>query len=245
MQKLHTGMNISSDNSARNNFTGRCAPVRDAQWVCHVISANLPHISTTRANVPYRYIAENRLAAPPLIRRLTIWRQKIIEKLNYLREGYQNDWADSYDVIKGIITQLEQEKLGNCYENAHVAETILKMNGIKNASCAGIKAGLEDVDHLVCVFNTDNSPVTRKIKKNTIIVDPWLGISDFAENIFLKYKNMYRNYLKISGNEKLRLGDLEEFRLTGCDLEKLREEYPQFIFKSKRAFAAASENSQK
>ncbi len=41
------------------NFTGRCVQVRDAQWVCHTINSNFPHLSSTR----YHHASANLIRA--------------------------------------------------------------------------------------------------------------------------------------------------------------------------------------
>lgn len=216
------------------SFSGRCVQIRDAQWVCHSISSNLPHISTTKMRVMYDDVDQQILKKDPAsIKRMTVWRYNIINKLNDARENYQARWHESYNIFRKTVEQLQKAKLGNCAEDANVAAVILKMNGVKNACCAGVRSGYRQIDHEVCVFNTDNSEFKGTITGKTVIIDPWLGIADFASNVFLKYKNMYRKHLNISDKEPLRLGDIEQFELTSQDIADLRKEFPQFIFKSK------------
>jgi len=226
-------MKVQSCNYPQYAFTGRCVQVRDAQWVCHTISSTLPHVSTTKIDVMYFDVTKKQLVRPDLVRKLTTWRHYIINKLNDLREEYFQYKLSANSIANGVINQLKEERMGNCHENANVAEVILKMNGIENSGCVTLKTDTNNIDHVVCVFNADNSPISINPGKKTIIIDPWLGEADFASNMFLRYKNLYHQYFKLFGHDKFGFNSLNSFKLKPADIAELREEYPQFVFKSK------------
>lgn len=126
-------------------------------------------------------------------------------------------------------------KIGNCYEDALSAELVLKINGINNAKTMALSQKDKILDHALCVFNKDGSNFDGKIKKgNTIIIDPWFGKADFAENMFIYYKNHAGKYIDMYKDSELSLKTLcENIPITSSELENFRKEYPQFIFHNK------------
>ncbi len=232
------------------SFNGRCAQVKDAQWVCHIVNSIYPHISTTRfspqlytlklknAEVYNRYllkepffIADLKSLKELLIASLFDWQQKMVEKITKVRKVWIAAAKNDYGRINNLISQLKYEKLGNCGEDAMLAQAILKINGIDNVYTAALKVNDTEIDHSVCVFNRDGSPLNRKISKKTIIIDPWLGTADFASNMFLKYKNLCKNYFfKIKDDSRLELSNIKSLNLSGEELLLLSLKYDEFIF---------------
>lgn len=139
--------------------------------------------------------------------------------------------------IYNILRMLEECHLGNCSENAKLAELILRMNGIENACTALLKSGNTTIDHLVCVFNKDGSRFRKKITNSTIIIDPWAQKADFAKNMMIYYKNMMSkslNYIQSSKNIhpdiNISLEKYERMAFSQRQLEEFRKTYPQFLF---------------
>lgn len=102
----------------------------------------------------------------------------------------------------------------------------MKLNGVKNAKIANVIHSDDYIDHCVCVFNRDGSEFDGIIKNNqTIIIDAWAGICDFANNIFKKYDTIFN--LKNSG--KYTLSNLENLELTNSQLSNFRSDFPNLI----------------
>ena len=125
----------------------------------------------------------------------------------------------------------------NCQENAMLAEFVLKLNGIKNAQTCNLfkkqVLPLEPGLHSVCVFNLDGSPFNEKIINNkTIIIDPWIGKADFANNMLNYYKNNCENLLVIDGKNEIKSFSFDRVFLSDADIEKYKTEFPQLIFRS-------------
>ena len=57
--------------------------------------------------------------------------------------------------------------------------------------------------HTVCAFNRDGSVCNQIENNNTIIVDSWCGMVDFANNMIHNYKNMFQEHFKIPKNKKI------------------------------------------
>lgn len=89
-----------------------------------------------------------------------------------------------------IINSLKNRKLGNSYEEAMLASTIGRINGQKNIYSAII----DGLKHSVC-FITDKAVQDGKSlvlkDKEAIIIDPQLGITDYADNYYKKLKEIF------------------------------------------------------
>ena len=249
-------MNINCANNTNLYFQGRCVQIRDSQWVIHTIKTKFPHTSTSlfkpvcnkwlgdRPLLPKENLSKN------LIKNFIYEQEQYINKLKYIK-NFQNKIDDIrsiyYDDIRKInifqiIDLLKNSKIGNCMENAKMAELILKMNGIKNSFCAILTSKNYTVDHMVCAFNKDGSKFDGKIKNSTIIIDPWAQKTDFASNMLKYYKNMMHNHLcyldfngmiTIDPEATLELKYHNELKLTQNQLTKLKKQYPELIFHSK------------
>ena len=241
-------------NSVQNNFntsfTGRCSHIKTAQNVCHLVNVNFPHISTTRLeplvehvrrenvdlyqrfldyNPAKGYFLKFNNSFEKKIIGIFIWYRNMVERLNYARS---NDYFIK-DLGKyfSVLSQLRCYQLGNCYETAKISEMIMKMNGYKNACVAYLKCDESPVDHVVCVFNRDGSNVDKIINNKTIIIDPWFGCADFANNMFKKYKNMLSEYFYFRPNVKFNLRNIESTQLTKEENDLLKQKYQELNFK--------------
>jgi hypothetical protein len=134
--------------------------------------------------------------------------------------------------IESALKLLKEHELGNCYENALVAELILKMNGVKNARTLYIKNG-DKIEHAVCVFNKDGSEFKEIINNKTIMIDPWAQKADYANNMFVYLKNNFGHNLVFDSKNKSNLEVHDFVKLTPTDTEKFKKRYPSFVFNSK------------
>lgn len=147
------------------------------------------------------------------------------------------DLNDAY----GYLYQIKELHCGNCFENAVLAELILKLNGINNACTTELREYDADkpcarfkIDHVVCAFNDDGSKVD-KVSKKTILIDPWLGKADYAENMKLFYKSIGNKYFGLhlenptiafsTPKEEIKIKDKERLEILAL--------YPELEFKSK------------
>ena len=248
----HVYFYMDSVNIINNNFSfkGRCPHIKDAQWVCHVVNTAYPHVSTTKFKVPIykikmenldiynRFLSENpfHISIPVNFRELKLvtifdWQRRLIDKLNRVRKEWQIPCRSDSRFINNIIGQLKNSKIGNCGEDAMFAEAILKINGVDNACTAGLKADNLNIDHSVCVFNRDGSMFDGKVTRNTIVIDPWLGAADFASNMFLRYKNMCKQYFpRIKDDSKIGFRDIKILDLSGEEALLLALRHDKLMF---------------
>lgn len=224
------------------NFTGRCPAIKTGQWASHCVNAFMPHESVTRyaplvestrvrtkMNPSYsgtfQLYPDNVLA---IINKLRIMNEKIYDA----RETFVTTPLDgTYNYAVSAIKQLFSTRLGNCHENAKAAEAILRANGVKNPATAPLYMGGHPLDHVVCVFNRDGSKVKTIENNKTIIVDPWAGVVDFANNAMTKYKGIFKKLVVKDNDGKLTIPRITEHPMTPNDIRRFSENFPMFIQK--------------
>jgi len=257
-------MNINPNDKIA--YTGRCPQIKDAQWVCHIVRSDFPHFSSTRFSAPvYKYIMNNldlynstvnaslkrnfgsKTPEQQKLTRIFEWRRRSLQKYREIRDFRRYGCHTTGGSVNNILKQFENDRFGNCGEDAYVSAAILNINGIKNAYTAGLKVDNDVIDHAVCVFNKDGAPLTVKtfqfdgtpvgwkINRNTIIIDPWLDAADFASNMFVKYKNLCRKFFSnIKDNSKFELCNVKIMNLTGADKLLLSLEHKNLRYPSLR-----------
>ena len=249
-------------------FTSRSPQVRDADWVCRTINHNLPHFSSTKMQ-PFieNYLKRNaseinykgELGTLSEIYNFLSdiifqeGNQKLIDTIYSIKKmitkfGEKRLLANEIiatgtinDILYESMFLMLKEKLGNCTENAVIAELICKLNGLKNTTCAIVNKintkqenpKIEHLDHFVCVLNTDNSKFNGKINKKTIIIDPWLGKADFANNMEQFFRNECANFFELTEDDKFYYQTRELVNLSEDELIDFRNELDDFIFKNK------------
>ena len=252
-------MNIAKhDNNI--NFNARCVQIRDADWVCRAVSQNFPHFSTSKHQtriIKFLEQNKNNFIFDKQPKMLSDVYQILIDnkvsncenKIKKFLFGIKKTldfFADKRRLANGIMYEnklfealylLENFKLGNCSENAVLAEFVLKLNNIHNACCAAMYKkkynNFQDLDHAICVFNRDGKPFDGNITKNTIIVDPWVGKADFAKNMERFYRDNFSNYFNINKDETFAYERVETVNLPDFALAKLKDNYSNLIFKNK------------
>jgi hypothetical protein len=235
------------------NFTARCEQIRNAQKVCHNITSNFPHISSTKLaplvdklEDKYPKIFDKFLYANPnagnyikaqskseqKIINIFSWMERLISNIERERDFRHATSNNSFYKIRAIMSQLQNSKIGNCFEAANLSELLMRLNGEKNVYTANIKVGKFQVDHTVCFFNKDGKPFDGKINKKTIILDSWLNDVDFANNMLNKYRNIYKKYMFMPEKGKMSFSNVENLELSRKELNQLIKDFPQLKKKS-------------
>ena len=77
-----------------------------------------------------------------------------------------------------------------------------------------------------------NVSFTGKIINNkTIIVDPWLGVTDYANNYFAKYRNILREFMYIQKDDKISLGRVNQLGINDKELSLLTEKFKNLLIR--------------
>lgn len=229
-------MQISKINSQNQTFTAKNQLVRDADWVMRKARYEFPHISTTR------------ILHCGFGNKLNLYKNfygYILDKSGYIKtlRDLRHLANSNFKFIKIVLSNIKDDCVGNCYEEATLAELILRMNGIKNCVRAEIYTnnGKKSLDHCVLLIDKHpNTPIYDPHK--VVIIDPWIGVADWADKIFSIYKNQYFNYFRVKHDGLFQLKLKNNLKLTNEEIEFFKKKYPQLLYhenpKSDRKFMA-------
>lgn len=166
-------------------FQGNRQILKSAQILESKARNTYPHISTSRIRKQIGYDSPDPDFFIKLKKNFKNTRQKMCE---------------SEDLYTSVIYALSRGKIGNCTEDAFFTEIIGKINGQNNIYTAniGLSENYENTQYLnhVVAFITNKPVKSRKNffckNREAIIIDPWLGVTDFAGSYFAKLKSVYR-----------------------------------------------------
>ena len=186
-------------------------------------------IKSTKNNNTFTYFVDK------ILFRSKRFSQKDIKILKYISNqfyelGNCRRKCAKVDAPFNTLKILEEYKKGNCYENAILAELIMKLNGIDYAKTIYLKDKNGNPQHAVCIFNRDGSKFEKIINNKSIIIDPWIGKTDFANNMIIYYNNMLSNNFLIEPKTEFEI--INDFNLLPCDKIRLKQKYPQLVFNS-------------
>ena len=107
---------------------------------------------------------------------------------------------ESGDFYTAMLFSLREGKVGNCTEDAMLAELLGKINGQTNIYTGNIALSRDgknvgSLNHVVAFITekaVKNNEKNFFKNKDAIIIDPWLGVTDYAGNYFNKLKSIYR-----------------------------------------------------
>lgn len=176
-------------------FQGRQQALKNADMIGRKVSGTYPHISGSKLCLRYcdaHHIQKNSLQPlPKFIEKVVVTINKYRSKINHSRYYYS-----------AMVNEVKKKKVGNCFEDAMLAELIGHINGQDNIHIGNLFVKKQRVkktkalDHAVAFItdkNINNNNEYKFKNKEAIIIDPWLNIVDFAGNYFTKLKNQYRN----------------------------------------------------
>ena len=244
------------------SFKSRNHAIRQADRITRFANSVYPHVSESKIKKSVEH--QQAIKYPDNIcYKLGNFKLKKSMELDNLRYKH----GQGIDLFRDIINMLKQHKIGNCYESAVVAQIIGKINGINNIYPAKIFFNKNNskyqtqLDHVVAII-TDKSfqPEGYYNFKNNdaIIVDPWLGITEYAGDYINKLRTSFVNIFPAIPDSKYLFkslrnitNTLEEFNqkrknmfkpdfsfklhtdelLSLQDAETLKKEYPELIFK--------------
>ena len=245
------------------SFKSRNPAIINADRITRAVNSVYPHISESKSKV---FINEKLLYMDfdsKLSAKLRELKIKNAVKLTAL----QFKMTSGMELFKNIILALKNHKIGNCYESARLAEIIAKINGQENIypmkmfiarNCSG--ADLE-LGHVVSVIT--NKQIESKEKytlknKDAIIIDPWLGITEFAGKYLEKLRHDFGYHFEYMPDSSFSMNliarntkNLKEFnkqkkelfkpvikfllheddRVTKSNADELRQLYPELMLK--------------
>lgn len=165
-------------------FQGNKQVLKSAKLLESRARNTYPHISTSKIRTQIGYDTPTPAFLEHVKKDYKLTRQMIRE---------------SGDYYLALVYALSEGKVGNCIEDSLFTELLGKINGQHNiyTGCLSINrnGNSKFLDHVVA-FITDKEVLPNlecKFKnKEAVIIDPWLGVTDFAENYFTKLKSIFR-----------------------------------------------------
>jgi len=189
------------------NFRSRNEALRQADKITRKAASVYPHISESKVEIAVDKLLQNNYDNNNTMYKLCNIKLKKSLEIDNLRNSAESGFAYYTHLIKW----LKNNKLGNCYEESILAQMIGKINGIKNIYAARIffnrnSSGAEmRLSHVISVITDKpfNKDAKYKFKnKEAIIIDPWLGITEFAGEYFNKLRNDFGHiFTLIASNE--------------------------------------------
>ena len=217
--KLDSNIYLPRENK-QISFNAKKTTLKDADWVCRSVNNNFPALSTTWLN----FNLENNNGISAI--------SKIGKTIQDLRNA-NNSELFTFNFVKNLLESVKKNSAGNCYEKATIAELILRMNGIKNCKRINLVAddGRKNLEHCVSMVNFDTEnpyPNPQKV----VIIDPWSGVSGYADYIFKVYTNMFNRYFKLGNDDQIQFVARYPLELTDEEIEYFKQRYPELVFKS-------------
>ena len=242
-QTQKTTMNINTQNNI--SFNGKCPELRAGRDVCRLVKSQFPSYSVSLLNKRIDKMHEKGYLTGEKYDKTVKWLKRRIEGRNEIlnKALYHGDYKLYFDLMKFI----KMTKIADCGHLADLSSFILRLNGYDTALADLYTSFGGKIDHAVCVFNKDNTPV-KAITRKTIILDAWLGECDLAPNFLKKYKQMYDGYFKEHGlvgpEEKFIYLKPEEryfaikypykMNISDKEISKLRDKFPNLLIKDSK-----------
>ncbi len=204
-------------------FTSRNHNIRNADLITRKAHSLYPHISESKITS---------MIGKDQVKDLFFGQMSLEYALKFAAERLKID-MDEKNTYKYILEAL-QKGLGNCYEESKLAEIIARINGQKNIYSGKIYAGKGFAKHEVA-FITDKEIKPDKLyrfkNKEAIILDPWLGITDYAGNYFNRIRTNFGKMLGIRPNSKPKLQPDLSCKISARKIADYKKNHPELVIK--------------
>lgn len=221
-------------NTYSPNFTSRNSAVKQADKICRMVKNEFPSISSSR--IPARCMADKKYYK---FRNLFL---RTEEKLKNFVRVFTSNSEEKNEHYMFLTETVKNSKVANCGELAKLAHLICSVNGIKSYPITIDIANKKDKDnnynlHAVLAVPTkkDDFGFNKMSKeKDLIIIDPWLGFADYAQNIEQKYRSLFPSCFNLTGlkaGEEFYIRPSESMKFEEEEFTNLKEIYPEFIIK--------------
>ena len=205
-------------------FTSRKHSIRNADLITRKAHSVYPHISESKITS---------MIGKDQVKDLFFGRMSLEYALKFAAERLKIE-IDEKNTYQYVIESLKKG-LGNCFEESKFAELIAKINGQNNIYSGKIYVGKGFAKHEVA-FITDikiNADKFYRFKnKEAIILDPWLGITDYAENYFTRITKNYGKILGIKSYSKPKLQPDLSGKISARKLAEYKKNHPELIIKN-------------
>ena len=206
------------------SFRSRNEHARIADIITRKAHSQYPHISVSRNHYLINKSEVNRF----------LWGNMDLRDSLRLASHRINIEMDEKNLYNHIINCMKNG-LGNCSEESKLAELIAKINWQKNVYVGKIFAGSGFEKHEVAFITNKKIEPNEKYSfknKEALIIDPWLGVTEYAGNYFKLIKTNFGNLLGIRGNSKPKIQADFSGKLSTGKINELKNKYPELMIKN-------------
>ena len=177
-----------------SNFKSRNAEIRQAQQIVRRMNTEIPSCSFSKyerfENVDKSSKIQERIRFGNLA--------FLMEVRSYLNIAFNR--PQSITKYYDLFVRTLKNHMANCGELAELAKLVFGLNGKKLKYAEIIP---DSVCHAVGVIPAKSTDLSKIDFKNTpmsklkdvIVVDPWLGIADYAPNVAVQYESEYSKFI--------------------------------------------------
>lgn len=219
-------------NSSRNtNFNSRNSVVRNADRICRFVNSEFTSLSSSKIparcnfNKDFYHVFK-----------------RVHDKILKLVRNPIECISDNIEEFSMLSKNVKKYHVANCAELTRITKIILAINGIKSTLIEPLlvdKNGVikKNIDHtmLAIVLNKNKGIMGLFSKHNNIlIVDPWLGITDFAPKVEEKYTKDFKKFFHLPNENiddlkfSIYTNSFATDDLTNKDIKKLQAKFPQY-----------------
>lgn len=203
--------------------------VRDADKACRVIAEEFPGVSSSRIQT-FERVNTNQTFA-------NYCKTKLLQNRAIRDDAwklYNND--ETLAFYRRFVENMKKYKNINCADYTKLTQLMLKANNIEAVNANILTQKLKGLDHAVLLVNIPKNGFGIYYKnsdlKNIIVIDPWLGFADFANNAVVRYNSEFSRFLGLENKyEKLFFDTNVNPEISEKTVEFMRKTFPNLIQK--------------
>ena len=207
-------------------FKSRNQILKNADSITRKAHSQYPHVSSSRI--------EYKLAADKV--KDFFWGDMLF-KMELKTAGERLKIEDDEKNLYRIIAEsLKNSARGNCYEEAKTAELVGLINKVNNIYSGKIFINRKTMLNHEVAFITNKKLADKKLysfkNKDAVILDPWLGITEFAQTYFARLTTEFKHIFSALDKKKKFNFYIQpdlEYRITPYKLKKMKAEYPELL----------------
>lgn len=203
--------------------------VRDADKACRVIAEEFPGVSSSRIQT-FERVNTNQTFT-------NYCKTKLLQNRAIRDDAwklYNND--ETLAFYRRFVENMKKYKNINCADYTKLTQLMLKANNIEAVNANILTQKLKGLDHAVLLVNIPKNGFGIYYKnsdlKNIIVIDPWLGFADFANNAVVRYNSEFSRFLGLENKyEKLFFDTNVNPEISEKTVEFMRKTFPNLIQK--------------
>lgn len=217
--------------SETTNFKSRNAMVRKADQICRFVNTEFTSLSSSKIPARCNFNKNFYPAFKRIHNKITEFVRKPIEQIT--------DNTKEFSILRENVKKYH---VANCGELTRLTMAILAVNGIKSIPVEPMLVDKDGrmkriIDHIMLAIPLNENEVKIDFfskLKNVLIIDPWLGIADYAPKVEEKYIKDFKKLFQIP-NENI--DDLKFSIFTDAlamndftdkDIMNLKSSFPQY-----------------